>query len=76
MTWGTRVAHFGSREASTRFFKSQVTPRTHDIARLCQRYGGGGHPVVGAVTLPPGQPDEARRIGAEIAAALQTEATT
>ncbi len=53
-----------------------VTPRTHDIARLCQRYGGGGHPVVGAVTLPPGQPDEARRIGAEIAAALQTEATT
>ena len=30
MTWGTRVAHFGSREASTRFFMSQVTPRTHE----------------------------------------------
>ncbi len=52
-----------------------VTPRTHDISRLCQRYGGGGHPVVGAVTLPPGQPDEARRVGAEIAAALRTEET-
>jgi hypothetical protein len=52
-----------------------VTPRTHDIARLCQRYGGGGHPVVGAVTLPPGQADEARRIGAEIVAALRTEGT-
>ena len=51
------------------------TPRTHDIARLCQRYGGGGHPVVGAVSLPPGQADEARRIGAEIAAALGAEGT-
>jgi hypothetical protein len=49
------------------------TPRTHDIAALCARHGGGGHPVVGAVTLPPGQPDEARRIGREIAAALQQE---
>jgi hypothetical protein len=48
-------------------------PRTHDIAALCGRYGGGGHPVVGAVTLPPGRPDEARRIGAEIAAALKVE---
>jgi hypothetical protein len=48
-------------------------PRTHDIARLCERYGGGGHPVVGAVTLPPGQLDEARRVAAEIAAALRTE---
>jgi len=51
-------------------------PRTHDIARLCQRYGGGGHPVVGAVSLPPGKADEARRIGAEIAAALGAEGTT
>ncbi len=49
------------------------TPRTHDIARLCERYGGGGHPVVGAVTLPAGQREEARRIAAEIAAALRVE---
>ena len=48
-------------------------PRTHDIARLCERYGGGGHPVVGAVTLPPGRLDEARRIAGEIAAALRVE---
>jgi hypothetical protein len=48
-------------------------PRTHDIAALCQRYGGGGHPVVGAVSLPPGRADEARRIGAEISCALQAE---
>jgi hypothetical protein len=50
-----------------------VVPRTHDIARLCERYGGGGHPVVGAVTLPPGRLDEARRIAAEITAALRVE---
>jgi hypothetical protein len=48
-------------------------PRTHDISALCGRYGGGGHPVVGAVTLPPGRLDEARRIAGEIALALQAE---
>jgi hypothetical protein len=50
-----------------------AVPRTHDIGALCQRYGGGGHAVVGAVSLPPGQADEARRVAAEIAAALRTE---
>ncbi|HET9554587.1 MAG TPA: DHH family phosphoesterase [Anaeromyxobacteraceae bacterium] len=50
-------------------------PRTHDIAKLCERYGGGGHPVVGAVSLPPGRLDEARRVAAEIAAALRVEPT-
>ena len=24
-------------------------PRTHDIAAICERHGGGGHPVVGAI---------------------------
>ena len=28
-------------------------PRTHNIAEICERYGGGGHAVVGAVSLPP-----------------------
>jgi hypothetical protein len=45
--------------------------RVHDIARICERYGGGGHPVVGAVTLPPGKLPEARRIAAEIAGTLR-----
>lgn len=48
-------------------------PRTHDISKLCERYGGGGHPVVGAVTLPPGRLDEARRVAGELAAALRVE---
>jgi hypothetical protein len=47
-------------------------PRGHDISRLCERYGGGGHPVVGAVSLPPDRVEEARRIAGEIAAALRS----
>ncbi|HET6440481.1 MAG TPA: phosphoesterase [Anaeromyxobacter sp.] len=45
--------------------------RTHDISRICERYGGGGHPVVGAITLPPGTLPEARRIATEIANTLR-----
>ncbi|HZZ86295.1 MAG TPA: DHH family phosphoesterase [Anaeromyxobacteraceae bacterium] len=46
-------------------------PRTHDISKICERYGGGGHPVVGAVSLPPERLDDARRIAAEITRELQ-----
>ncbi len=35
-------------------------PRAHDISSICERYGGGGHPVVGAVSLAPDRLDEAR----------------
>lgn len=42
------------------------TERTHNIAEICERYGGGGHPFVGAVSLPPDQVDRAREICAEI----------
>lgn len=50
--------------------------RAHDISKLCERYGGGGHPVVGAVSLAGDRVDEARRIAQEIAAALRAEPTT
>ena len=46
-------------------------PRAHDISRICERYGGGGHPVVGAVSLDPDRLDEARRVAREIVATLQ-----
>jgi hypothetical protein len=46
-------------------------PRTHDIARLCERYGGGGHPVVGAVSLDPDRLLDARRVAREIAGMLR-----
>ncbi len=51
-------------------------PRAHDISKLCERYGGGGHAVVGAVSLPPGRVADARRIAGEIAAALRAEPGT
>ena len=47
--------------------------RAHDISKLCERYGGGGHPVVGAVSLDGDRVADARRIAAEIAAALRAE---
>jgi hypothetical protein len=47
-------------------------PRAHDISRICERYGGGGHPVVGAVSLDPSRLDDARRIAGEIIATLRS----
>ncbi len=44
-------------------------PRTHNIATICERFGGGGHPVVGAISLPPDQLERAR----EIAEIVRTE---
>jgi hypothetical protein len=48
--------------------------RTANIAALCERYGGGGHPVVGAVSLPPGDLARARQVAAEIAEELRRAA--
>jgi len=49
--------------------------RGHDLSKLCERYGGGGHAVVGAVSLGPGRTEEARRIAGEIAESLRGEPT-
>jgi hypothetical protein len=46
-------------------------PRTHDISKICERYGGGGHPVVGAVSVAKSDLAGARAIAAEIVAELQ-----
>ena len=47
-------------------------PRTHDLAKICERYGGGGHAVVAAISLAPESIDEARRIAADIVGELQS----
>jgi len=44
----------------------------HNLARICERYGGGGHPRVGAISLPKGATDEARRVATEIVRELQS----
>jgi hypothetical protein len=46
-------------------------PRTHNIAAICERYGGGGHPVVGAVSLAPDELETARKYAKEIVRELQ-----
>ena len=48
-----------------------LQPRAHNVAAICARYGGGGHPVVGAVSLKPDQLQRAREIAAEIVAELR-----
>lgn len=48
------------------------TPRKHNIAEICERYGGGGHPFVGAVSLPPEDIERAREICAEIREELES----
>ncbi|HYY97732.1 MAG TPA: hypothetical protein VE642_04030, partial [Pyrinomonadaceae bacterium] len=46
-------------------------PRTHNIASICERYGGGGHAVVGAVSLKTDEVERARAIAREIVAELR-----
>ena len=45
-------------------------PRTHNIAAICARYGGGGHEVVGAISLRADEIERARTIAAEIVTEL------
>lgn len=43
----------------------------HNLATICERYGGGGHPRVGAISLEPGLLDKARQIAREIVEELK-----
>jgi hypothetical protein len=47
-------------------------PRTHNIATICERYGGGGHAVVGAVSFGPNDVEKGRAAMREIVAELST----
>jgi hypothetical protein len=40
--------------------------RRHDIAALCEQYGGGGHPVVGAISLSASDLPRARAVFAAL----------
>ena len=42
-----------------------------NVAAICERYGGGGHARVGAVSFPPDREDEARAAALEIATELR-----
>jgi nanoRNase/pAp phosphatase (c-di-AMP/oligoRNAs hydrolase) len=44
-----------------------------NLAQICERYGGGGHARVGAISFPPDQEDRAREAAAEIVAELRAK---
>ncbi len=65
---------------STSSFRTKVSvgsnpwvrePLRHNLATICERYGGGGHPKVGAISFPIGAVDQARKAAAEIREELQ-----
>ena len=47
-------------------------PLKFNLATICERYGGGGHAKVGAISFPIGAIDEARRAAHEITRELQS----
>jgi hypothetical protein len=47
-------------------------PRTHNIAAICATYGGGGHEVVGAISLPATEVDRARTIAQQVVQQLSS----
>jgi hypothetical protein len=44
----------------------------HNLAKICERYGGGGHARVGAISLEPTDLERARTVAAEIVRELNT----
>ncbi len=65
---------------STSSFRTKVSvgsnpwvrePLRHNLATICERYGGGGHPKVGAISFPTGAVVEARKAAEEIREELQ-----
>jgi len=66
---------------STSSFRTKVSvgsnpwatePLKYNLASICERYGGGGHPKVGAISFETGAVEEARKAAQEIAAELQS----
>ena len=44
---------------------------THNLASICERYGGGGHPRVGAISFEIGAVEQARQVAQEIKQELE-----
>jgi len=45
---------------------------THNLATICERYGGGGHPKVGAISFEIGAIEQARQAAREIVEELNS----
>src|SRR5580658_6305454 len=66
---------------STSSFRTKVSvgsnpwakePVEHNLATICERYGGGGHPRVGAISFEIGAVEKARAVAQEIRKELET----
>ena len=66
---------------STSSFRTKVSvgsnpwvkePLKYNLATICERYGGGGHPKVGAISFEIGAIAAARTAASEIAAELRS----
>jgi hypothetical protein len=47
--------------------------RRHNLAKLCEQYGGGGHSVVAAISFRPDELDKARAAARDIAQTLRKD---
>jgi hypothetical protein len=47
------------------------TPKSVNLATICERFDGGGHAKVAAISLPPGEVEQARTVAREIASELR-----
>ena len=65
---------------STSSFRTKVSvgsnpwarrPPERNLASICERYGGGGHPRVGAISFEIGAVEEARKVALEIKCELE-----
>ena len=45
--------------------------RTCDLAKIAERYGGGGHPVVAGISFKSDELERARTVASEVVAELQ-----
>jgi hypothetical protein len=45
--------------------------KTANLATICERFGGGGHPKVAAISLPPSDLERARSVAAQIVEELR-----
>ena len=50
-------------------------PRSHNIAKICERYGCGGHAVVGAISFRPDEVEKGRKVMREIVEELSGPAS-
>jgi len=68
---GVSLSEYRSK-VSVGFNPWSPTPRRHNLASICERYNGGGHAVVGAISKKPEEIELAKETAKAIAAELRS----